>query len=167
MSTINIDDVNSIPSNEAVHTQQLNDGIVINQPLLSYTQINVEPNQNSSQHLPTSTSICENNEITPIVCIHDDGNDYNLHPGNIHDIKEYRIWSIFTMLFCFTFIGVYAVGMSRQTKTKKLQGDYLSARYDSNMTALLNIIGTLSGIVIYSLGGLRLTGHIVMNSFSK
>ncbi|CAF1514590.1 unnamed protein product, partial [Adineta steineri] len=50
---------------------------------------------------------------------------------------------------------------------KKLQVDYLSARYDSNMTAFLNIIGTLSGIVIYSLGGLRLTGHIVMNSFSK
>lgn len=163
MSIVNIDDVQYIPSNEPIQTQKSDDGIVINQPLLNYAPNATQASENSAQHLMMSSSNCNNNKITPVALVRDPSNGYESSSGDIYNIHEYRIWSYFNLLFCFFCIGLYTVITSYEIRKRKRHGNYLDAQRSSRMVAVMNIVGTLSGILIFILGGLRLFGYIIPN----
>jgi hypothetical protein len=160
MSTVNLDDLQHIPSDGIVRVQQSNNNTVIHQSPPNYTQINTHNLQNPHQHPTMLSYFNKNNEKMPMTVVHNPKNGPYSFSENINDIYHYTIWSIFNAIFCCTIVGVCALFMSCETKAKQRLRDFTGAQKASNIAAILNIVATLSGILIITLVTLRLTGHL-------
>ncbi|UJR24585.1 hypothetical protein I4U23_005960 [Adineta vaga] len=152
----------SISSDIIDQTQRSNEEILTNQPLPNSITIATQSIQNSYQYPMTCASTSEDSNIMSVAVVRNPQDNYYAYTGNILDIYDYRIWSIFNMFFCSPGIGLYAVFMSFETRRKKRCGDHFGARNISNITAILNIVSTLSGILFYVIGGLRLSGYLII-----
>jgi hypothetical protein len=97
-----------------------------------------------------------------VAIVHDPKFNQQSFPGNIYEIHEYQLWSIFNLIFCCIILGIFALHMSCTTKKKKRQGNFIHAKAFSKLAALLNVIATFSGIIIYTIVAIRFIGYIAM-----
>jgi hypothetical protein len=155
MSTINNDDIQIVPSNE--HAQSTTDVVVTHQPTSTSVQINTQTIPNSLQY-PLSSL----NETMPITVVYDPKTNPQSLRHAILEIREFTTWSIFNMIFCCIILGAFALHMSCTIKKRKRHGNLIQARDFSKLAVLLNIIATVSGILMYTLAILRYTGRIIM-----
>lgn len=160
MSMINVDDLQRVLPGEILQvSHQIND-TVISQQTQTNVQMNTQIMENCSSYstmIPSFKNIDRKKEGIVIY-----GPRYNPQSsiGNIIDVQEYTTWSIFNIIFCCIFIGGCAFYISRSTRKKKHMGDIIRAKNLSKLTAILNIIATISGIIIYIIVGLTLSGYI-------
>lgn len=160
--TITIDDIPNVSSKEtgqASHSP--NNQVVHKQPRsIDYirTQDASNPPPYSSLILPFKT----NRKEIPGLIIY--GPKCNPEPviGNIFDVQEYMGWSIFNAIFCCILIGGSALWVSCLTRKHKRLGDILRSQNFSKASAALNVIGSISGLFMYILAGLQLSGYISM-----
>ena len=61
--------------------------------------------------------------------------------------KDYLIWSILSILFCFWPLGVYAIILSNDVKSLWNSGRYQEAKDKSNSAKKMNIICLIIGCV--------------------
>jgi len=162
MSTANIDNVQYILSDETVQVPQSINDVVIHQQPQTSAQINTRTIQYSSPYSALLSSLNQNNEIIPVPVVCDSKYSHQSYPNNPYDISEYKSWSVFNTIFCCAVIGGYALYMSCTITKKKRQGDFIRARSYSKLVAKLNVIATISGICMFTLGALRVFGLIVM-----
>ncbi len=159
MSTVNIDDLQCISSDEHIQSSQLNNIVVTHQFPSNSIQINTQDMQNPSRML---SSFNGDSEIMSIAVVYDRTSSHQSFTSNIREVREYTIWSIFTTLFCCFLIGGFAFHTSCCTKKKKHRGHLILAQNFSKMTILLNIVATISGLIIFTLVILRYTGRIAI-----
>jgi hypothetical protein len=162
MSTVNINDMQSVPLNQIVQTQQANNDVTIYPPPPSYTHIRTQALQDPHQYQTMTSPIYRNNELISVTVTHDPRYDDYPISEKIVDVHEYTLWSIFNTIFCCVVIGGCALNLSCKTRQNKRRADLISARNTSKFAAIFNIVATLCGILFISLGILRYTGHIVI-----
>ena len=66
----------------------------------------------------------------------------------IDDVREYFYLSIFSAICCCLFAGLPAIYMSRKTNQKKRVGDLEGAQKASMITAILNGVAFILGVLI-------------------
>jgi hypothetical protein len=128
--------------------------ILITHPLPSNsTQINT---QRVLSPLP------ENSEMMRVAIIYDRTSPHQSFTSNIREVRDYTFWSIFNLLFGCFIIGILALIASCCTKKKKHRGHLIQAQSFSKTAILLNLVGTVSGLMIVALVLLRHSGLIAM-----
>jgi len=162
MSTANIDDVQYVLSNQTVQVPQPTNDVVTHQQPQTSAQINTRTMQYSSPYSTLLSSLNQNNETIPVPVVCDSKYSHQSYPDDGFDISEYKAWSVFNVIFCCAVIGGYSLYMSCAITEKKRQGDFIRARSYSKLVAKLNVIATISGICMFTLGALRVFGLIVM-----
>jgi len=160
MSTVNIDDLQYVPSDQTVQVPPSNNDTVIYQLPFNSAQINTQVMQNLSPYPPMISSYNENSEIMAAAVVYDPRYSHQSFSGNILDIWEYKKWSIFNMIFCCAIVGGCALHMSCMIKKKKRHGDLLRAQSYSRLAALLNVVATFSGIFAFTIATLRFFSYI-------
>lgn len=154
MSVINLDNLATIPENES------ETNVMIHQPLSSSIQIKTEEIENSLQNPTIISSLNDDSDIIPVAISYNRRMNSPLS-SRIFQIREYKLWSCLTTIFCCFIIGIFAIQMSCATRKNKRLGNSVKARDFSKLTFLLNIIAMMSGLMIFVITGLRYTGNIL------
>ena len=155
MSVINVDDLVNVQSPES------NNNLIVHHPLANSVQIKTEGMDNSLQPPLVVSSLNENSDVIPVAILYNRSMNSPLSARNILQIREYKLWSILSTIFCCFFIGVAAIHMSCMTRKTKRLGNVIKARDFSKLTVLMNIIAMMSGLMIFIVVGLRYTGNIL------
>ena len=98
-------------------------------------------------HQPSSNG---EKKICNIVKSQPESIEFNLNPG-IDEIQSYQCWSIFNTLCCCLCFGILASIYSKQTEQWKRQGDFEEASKNSRNARNLNIIATITGMILIPL----------------
>ena len=64
--------------------------------------------------------------------------------------KDYVMWSVFNILFCFVLIGFVALIFSIRTKKNLSRGNLTFAKRSSIHSFRLNLIATVTGSLLYT-----------------
>ena len=88
------------------------------------------------------------NPMGPSVVMYPQGVMYPPMDPNIQKIHEYLPWSIINICFGGCVLGIIAIILSLQTRSRKRSGDAASARCWSIATLIYNICVSLVGIGI-------------------
>jgi len=158
MSTIN--DVQFIPSNNVVQTEGYKDAVVTHQPRPNYAQTDSQVMQNPYQIPTVPAHMYSNGRILPVSYANVRMNGPYPVVRKTVKVHDYLAWSICNMVCCCLVFGAIAVSMSIQTKTRKRFGDIQGAQSASKWAAILNIGGTIIGIIVIILVIVKYTGHI-------
>lgn len=70
---------------------------------------------------------------------------------SINNVESYQCWSIFNTLSCCLCLGCMACVYSIETRKLKKQGNFRGALKASKQARNLNIIDTISGIILITL----------------
>lgn len=159
MSVINIDDLVNIQSSQSDNNN--NNNPVTPHPLANAVQINTGAIESTLQPPLVVSSLNENSDIVPVVIFSNRRMNSPLSVSNILEIREHKLWSVLSSIFCCLFIGIFAIHMSCMTRRAKHLGNVIKARELSKLTVLMNIVAMTSGLLICIVTALRYTGNIL------
>ena len=164
MSTVKDNDGQFMPSNHAVQLQQPKNDVVTQQPPPSYIAANSQAMGNFNQHPPAAIYIDQNGQRIPVVYGNSgvNGPYPHLHRANTVKVHDYKVWSILNIIFCCLIFGGLALHNSSQVRNRLRIGDLQGARAASKRAAIINILATISGIIIITLAVLQYTNQITL-----
>jgi len=155
MSSVDVKDIQFIPSHNAVQLKQPKNDIVTHQLPPDYVKVNSQAmgNSNKIQRQPVSGVHAISRVFSPYPY---------LNEVDSTEVHNYKIWSIFNIACCCLVLGCIALQMSNKTRTMQRIGDLQRARKASKWAALFNILSTISGIIIITLAILQYNGKITL-----
>jgi hypothetical protein len=146
----NVNDIQSVPSNITVQTNEPKIGMVTHQqPPPTYGQATIQAGQIFHQNPTGPAYICQNGKMIAVPYITNGMN--GLYPvRRTASAKDYLniVWSVINTFCCIWPLGIIALVISIVALRMRRSGDDRGARCTGISAAVINVLATIGGIFL-------------------